>query len=67
MRSDYCPISGAPCQALCETPCSRKLVRSLVSALKDSLALIETLTPIEGDTVRKARAALDQAKLEHAK
>ena len=62
MRSDYRPISGEPCQSLCETPCNQKLIRVLVSALKDSLALIETITPIEGDTVRKARAALEQAK-----
>lgn len=61
-RSDYCPISGEPCQSLCETPCNRKLIRILVDALKDSLALIEILTPIEGDTIRKVRAALEQAK-----
>ena len=34
----------------------------LRESLGDALALIETITPIEGDTVRKCRAALEHTK-----
>lgn len=34
----------------------------LLEALIDALDLIETITPIEGDTVRKVRAAIAKAK-----
>lgn len=34
----------------------------LRDSLGDALALIETITPIEGDTVRKCRAVLEPTK-----
>lgn len=34
----------------------------LYEALKDALSLIETLSPMEGDTCRKARAAIAKAE-----
>ena len=39
----------------------------LLEALKDALLLIETLTPMDGDTCRKARAAIAKAEGESCK
>ena len=36
--------------------------REIASALRECLKLIDAITPIEGDTVRKARDALERAK-----
>lgn len=41
---------------------ARKGAERLRDSLGDALALIETITPIEGDTVRKCRAALEHTK-----
>lgn len=38
----------------------------LLEALKDSLDLITTISPLEGDTVKKARAAIAKATGEAA-
>ena len=34
----------------------------MLEALEDALNLIDTITPFEGDTVRKARAAIAKAR-----
>ena len=35
----------------------------LLEALEDAVKLIETITPLEGDTMRKAKAAIAKAAL----
>ena len=39
----------------------RDAAPELLAALKDALELIETVVPFEGDTARKARAAIRKA------